>query len=166
MSEFAERFNSKYREKVAQTKLDYEKKNRKFEIYKKMVEELFSMIEDCAVNTPIEIETDTVNIEKKINFFDTTTEALPKIKAKLENYYIEFTPLGLDYQTGSAKIRIDHNNKREKPASFDIFMRTDRTAEDPNDDNSFVWQIKIGYQNFQHFDRELLENLLETVFLS
>jgi hypothetical protein len=89
------------------------------------------------------------------------------IEQVVEGTPITIDPMGIDYKSGAASLRIDHNNEREKPASINLFLRTaEGTGEQKDAAPEFIWHIKIGYKNFKPFERPLLERLLETIFLS
>jgi hypothetical protein len=165
MATFSEKFNEKYREKVERTRLDYEKKNQKFTVYKNKLDELYAAVGEAVKGTPIKAEFADVQLEKRENFLSSTREPLKKLTLRLEDCFISFTPEGIDYQTGSARLRVDHNNERERPLSIEVFLRKlPDSGEEQGAD--FNWQIRIGYRNFKPFDKMLIEGLIETVFLS
>ena len=165
MATFAENFNVKYKEKIERTRLDYEKKNLKFTVYKNKLDELYALISETVKGTPIAVDFSDVELEKRENSFSSTREPLKKLTLRIEDQFISFTPEGIDYQTGSARLRIEHNNERERPLSIEVFLRKiPESAEEQSED--FNWQIRIGYRNFKPFDKMLVEGLIETVFIS
>jgi hypothetical protein len=165
MPTFAENFNAKYKEKVERTRTDYEKKNQKFTVYKNKLDELYKLISETVKGTPITADFSDVELEKREDSFSSKREPLKKLALRIEDMFISFTPEGIDYQTGSARLRIDHNNVRERPLSIEVFLR--KTSETGGEDGEdFNWQIRIGYRNFKPFDKMLVEGLIETVFLS
>lgn len=162
---FVERFNRKYREKAEKTRKEYVERNRLFEQYKKKVTDLFDSIESKITGTPVRSSREYVAVERKISIFESTTEHLEKITLTLESYRLHFIPEGINYQTGAASLRIEHNNPREQPQTIYLHLRlVGKTEENP--EGELDWMVKIGFRNFSSFSEEILERLLESVFLS
>ncbi len=162
---FVERFNRKYREKAEKTRKEYVERNRLFDQYKKHVTDLFDLIERKASGTPIRSNREYVAVERKISIFEATTEHLEKLTLTLENFRLHFVPEGINYQTGAASLRIEHNNPREQPQTIYLHLRVvNKTEENPLGD--LAWMVKIGFRNFSVFSELILERLLESVFLS
>jgi hypothetical protein len=104
-------------------------------------------------------------VERRITIFESTTEHLEKLTLTLEDRRLQFIPEGINYQTGAAPLRVEHNNPREQPQTILLHLRLmNRTPENP--DGEIAWMVKIGYKNFSVFTEEILERLLESVFLS
>jgi len=162
---FVERFNRKYREKAEKTRKEYLERNRLFEQYKKHVTDLFDLIESRVTGTPIRSNREYVAVERKISIFESTTEHLEKLTLTLENFRLHFIPEGINYQTGAASLRIEHNNPREQPQTIYLHLRLVNKSES-NPLGELAWMVKIGFRNFSIFSGEILERLLESVFLS
>ena len=162
---FVERFNRRFHEKAEKTRKEYLERNRLFEQYKKQVTDLFDLIEKRVDGTPIRSNREYVAVERKISIFESTTEHLEKLTLTLENYRLHFIPEGLNYQTGAASLRIEHNNPREQPQTLYLHLRViNKTQENPL--GELAWMVKIGFRNFSAFSEEIIERLLESVFLS
>jgi len=162
---FVERFNRKYREKAEKTRKEYVERNRLFEQYKHHVTDLFDLIERRVSGTPIRSNREYVAVERKISIFESTTEHLEKLTLTLENFRLHFIPEGINYQTGAASLRIEHNNPREQPQTIYLHLRVvNKTDENPLGD--LAWMVKIGFRNFSVFSELILERLVESVFLS
>ncbi|MFH1422041.1 MAG: hypothetical protein ABIH42_04940 [Planctomycetota bacterium] len=166
MSEsFAERFNRKYKEKAERTRREYAERNKFFDQYKSNVTGLFNTVETKIAGTPIRASREYVGVERRISIFETTIEHLEKLTLTLESYRIHFIPEGINYQTGAASLRIEHNNPREQPQTISLHLRPiNKTIENP--EGEFVWMVKIGYRNFSVFSEEIVERLLESILLS
>ncbi len=162
---FVERFNRKYHEKAEKTRLEYLERNRLFEQYKQHVTELFDMIVHKIDGTPIRSNREYVAVERKVSIFESTTEHLEKFTLTLENFRLHFVPEGINYQTGAASLRMEHNNPREQPQTIYLHLRfTNKTEQNP--EGELRWMVKIGYRNFSILSEEIIERLLESVFLS
>ncbi len=162
---FVERFNRKYHEKAEKTRKEYLERNRLFEQYKKQVTDLFDLSERKLTGTPIRSSREYVAVERKISIFESTTEHLEKLTLTLENFRLHFIPEGINYQTGAASLRIEHNNPREQPQTIYLHLRVvNKTEENPL--GELAWMVKIGFRNFSAFSEEIMERLLESVFLS
>lgn len=162
---FIERFNRKYREKAEKTRVEYLERNRLFEQYKNKLTDLFDLIEQKVNGTPIRSNREYVSVERKISIFESTTEHLEKLTLTLENFRLHYIPEGINYQTGAASIRIEHNNPREQPQTIYLHLRVVNKSEE-NPLGELAWMVKIGFRNFSTFSEEILERLLESVFLS
>jgi hypothetical protein len=162
---FAERFNKKHKEKVERTQREYAERNKFFDRYKGLVSELYNMVESKIAGTPVRASREYVSVERRISIFESTTEHLEKLTLTLEDRRLHFIPEGINYQTGAAPLRVEHNNPREQPQTISLHLRPiNRTPENP--DGEIAWMVKIGYRNFSVFTEEILERLLESVFLS
>ena len=152
---FVERFNRRFHEKAEKTRKEYLERNRLFEQYKKQVTDLFDLIEKRVDGTPIRSNREYVAVERKISIFESTTEHLEKLTLTLENYRLHFIPEGLNYQTGAAS----------QPQTLYLHLRViNKTQENPL--GELAWMVKIGFRNFSAFSEEIIERLLESVFLS
>lgn len=163
---FAEKFNRLYEEKIDRLKTDFEQKNKKMKAYAEELDRLYAMVEETVRDTPIEIEYGEVVLEVKKSMGESSEKPVKKLVLSLDEIYVSFEPRGIDYQTGSASLCIEHNNERERPTSVSIFLRRTDPELPEDEEPEYSWQIKIGYRNFRPFDRALLEGLLETIFLS
>ncbi|TET34616.1 MAG: hypothetical protein E3J72_13650 [Planctomycetota bacterium] len=162
---FAERFNAKYKERLAKDEWEAAKKNDFYHRYVEKLSELYGLVCESVEGTPIEIGREKLKITRKVSSFDAEEVELEKLRLGLGNYFILLTPEGVDYDTGAAIVDIEHNNIREKPLHISLHLQfTNRTEENPS--GELQWMLKIGYKNYKHFDRELIENLIEGVFLS
>jgi hypothetical protein len=162
---FIERFNRKYHEKAEKTRKEYLERNRLFEQYKNQLIDLFDLIERRVAGTPIRSSREYVAVERKISIFESTSEHLEKLTLTLENFRLHFIPEGINYQTGAASMRIEHNNPREQPQTIYLHLRVVKKTEE-NPLGELAWMVKIGFRNFSTFSEEILERLLESVFLS
>ena len=162
---FKERFNRKYKERMERTRREFAQRNRLFDDYRTKVAELFSAIKEKVAGTPIVVEKEPITIERRISIFESAPEQFEVLTLKLQEHEIRFVPEGLNYRTGAASIRIEHNNPREQPQTLYLHLRVVRKNE-ADKDGELAWMIKIGYRNFSVFSEELLERLLEGIFLS
>ncbi|MCX7702965.1 MAG: hypothetical protein N2234_02535 [Planctomycetota bacterium] len=162
---FQERFNRKYKERAERTKVEYAQRNRLFDVYNEMVHSLFDLIERKVEGTPITVERSPVQIERRLSIFESKKEELPALKLKLQEYEISLIPEGINYQTGAASLRLEHNNPREQPQTLYLHLRVINESED-NPEGEMVWMIKIGFRNFSVLSEEILEKLIESIFLS
>ena len=159
MESFVDRFNRKFQEKAERTRKEYLERNRLFEQYKQHVTDLFDMIERKVAGTPIRSNREYVAVERKISIFESTTEHLEKLTLTLENFRLHFVPEGINYQTGAASMRLEHNNPREQPQTIYLHLRVvNKTDENPL--GELAWMVKIGFRNFSTFSEEILERLL------
>jgi len=165
---FQERFNRKYKERMERTRREYAQRNRLFDVYKEKVGMLFDMIEKKVSGTPVEVERQKIEIERRLSIFESRKEEFEALKLKLQEYELSFTPEGISYQTGAASLRIEHNNPREQPQTLYLHLRvlSDEQKNPKENKEEMVWMIKIGYRNFSIFSEEILERLLESIFLS
>ena len=162
---FQERFCRKYKERMERTRREYAERNRLFDDYKRKVGELFETVEREVDGTPITVERQPVDLERQISIFESRHEAFESLILKLQEFEIRFVPEGLNYRTGAATVRIEHNNPREQPQTLYLHLRLVRKNEKESE-GELRWMIKIGYRNFSTFSRELLERLIEGIFLS
>lgn len=165
---FQERFNRKYKERMERTRREYAQRNRLFDVYKEKVNTLFSMIEQKVEGTPIRVTREPVEVERRLSIFESRKEEFETLRLRLQEYELLFIPEGISYQTGAASLRIEHNNPREQPQTLYLHLRViPSEKKNPKDTrDGMVWMIKIGYRNFSIFSEEILERLLESIFLS
>ncbi|MHC4660494.1 MAG: hypothetical protein ACYS8W_02275 [Planctomycetota bacterium] len=164
-SDFSKRFNSKYKEKLSKDKRDSAKKVEFFQRYLNELGQLYNLIEEVIAGTAIESGRESFIVTRKISSFDVVETELEKLRLTLGNYFILVTPEGVDYDTGRASVDIEHNNIREKPLHIALHLQfVNRTEENPS--GVLSWMLKIGYKNYSQFNRDLIEKLIEGVFLS
>jgi hypothetical protein len=150
---------------MERTRIEYTQRNRLFDVYNEMVKTLFELIERKVSGTPIVVEKNNVNVERRLSIFESRKEELPSLKLRLQEYEISFIPEGINYQTGAASLRVEHNNPREQPQTLYLHLRRVNENEG-NSEGEMVWMIKIGFRNFSALSEEILEKLIESIFLS
>ena len=162
---FQERFNRKYQERLERTRREFAQRNRLFEVYKDKVRQLYELLEKKVNGTPIETERVPLELERRLSIFESRKEPFEILVLRLQEHQIRFVPEGMNYQTGAMSLRIEHNNPREQPQTLWVHLRTIKRDETESGE-VLAWMIKIGYRNYSQLTEEIIERLLESVFLS
>lgn len=162
---FQERFIRKYKERLERTRREFAQRNRFFEVYKEKVRQLYELLESKADGTPIETERIPIELERRVSIFESRKEQFEILVLRLQEYQIRFVPEGMNYQTGAMSLRIEHNNPREQPQTLWVHLRVIK-GDESGEKEELAWMIKIGYRNYSQLTEEIIERLLESVFLS
>jgi len=162
---FQERFMRKYQERLERTRREFAQRNRLFEIYKEKVRQLYDLLESKVKGTPIKTERVPLQLERRVSIFESKKEPFEILVLRLQEYQIRFVPEGMNYQTGAMSLRVEHNNPREQPQTIWIHLRSIKRDESEQSEE-LAWMIKIGYRNYSQLTEEIIERLIESVFLS